>query len=52
MLRAILGSAFRLATLILACSCAGANAQTQLPAEMQQKIDKVSTDALAKNGRA
>jgi CubicO group peptidase (beta-lactamase class C family) len=50
MLRAILGSAFRLATLILACSCAGANAQTQLPAEMQQKIDKVSTDALAKTG--
>jgi D-alanyl-D-alanine carboxypeptidase len=50
MLRAILCSAFRLATLILACSCARANAQTQLPVEMQQKIDKVATDALAKTG--
>jgi D-alanyl-D-alanine carboxypeptidase len=47
---AILCSAFLLATLILACSCARANAQTQLPAEMQQKIDKVATDALAKTG--
>jgi len=50
MLRAILCSAFRLATLILACSCAGANAQTQLPTEMQTKIDKVASDALAKTG--
>jgi D-alanyl-D-alanine carboxypeptidase len=50
MRRAILRSAFRLATLILACSCARANAQTQLPAEMQDKIDKVATDALAKTG--
>jgi len=50
MLRATLGSAFRLATLILACSCAEANAQAQLSAEMQQKIDKVATDALAKTG--
>jgi len=50
MWRAILCSAFRLATLILACSCARANAQTQLPAEMQHKIDKVATDALAKTG--
>jgi D-alanyl-D-alanine carboxypeptidase len=50
MLRAILCSAFRLATLILACSCAGANAQSQLPVEMQQKIDKVAIDALAKTG--
>src|SRR2546429_7327479 len=47
---AILCSAFRLATLILACSCARANAQDQLPAEMQHKIDKVATDALAKTG--
>src|SRR5579864_5270200 len=50
MLRAILCSAARLATLILACSCARANAQTQLPTEMQQKIDKVASDALAKTG--
>jgi len=47
---AILCSAFRLATLILASSCASANAQDQLPAEMQHKIDKVATDALAKTG--
>ena len=50
MLRAILCSAVRLATLILACSCARANAQTQLQSEMQQKIDKVASDALAKTG--
>jgi D-alanyl-D-alanine carboxypeptidase len=50
MLRAILCSAVRLAALILACSCARANAQTQLPTEMQQKIDKVASDALAKTG--
>ncbi len=50
MLRAILCSAFRLATLMLACSCARANAQTQLPTEMQKKIDKVASDALAKTG--
>jgi D-alanyl-D-alanine carboxypeptidase len=50
MLRAILCSAVRLATLILACSCARANAQTQLPTEMQQKIDKVASDALTKTG--
>jgi D-alanyl-D-alanine carboxypeptidase len=50
MLRAILCSAFALATLILECPCAMANAQIQLPAEMQQKIDKVATDELAKTG--
>lgn len=50
MRRAISCSAFRLATLILACSCARANAQTLLPDEMQHKIDKVATDALAKTG--
>src|SRR6266852_4063750 len=50
MRRAISCSAFPFATLILACCCAMANAQTQLPAEMQQKIDKVATDALAKTG--
>jgi D-alanyl-D-alanine carboxypeptidase len=50
MLRVISCSAFRLATLILACSCAGANAQTQLPPDMQRKIDKVASDALAKTG--
>jgi CubicO group peptidase (beta-lactamase class C family) len=42
--------AFLWATLILACSWAKANAQTELPAEMQQAIDKVATDALAKTG--
>ncbi|HXM96354.1 MAG TPA: hypothetical protein VOA64_19215, partial [Candidatus Dormibacteraeota bacterium] len=50
MRRAILCSAFPFATLILASCCANANAQPQLPAEMQQKIDKVATDALAKTG--
>src|SRR5260370_12176243 len=50
MRRAILGLAFPFAILILACCCAKANAQTQLSAEMQQKIDKVATDALAKSG--
>jgi D-alanyl-D-alanine carboxypeptidase len=49
MLRAVLTLAFGLA-LILACSCAKVGAQTQLPAEMQQKIDKVAADALAKTG--
>jgi D-alanyl-D-alanine carboxypeptidase len=50
MRRAILNSAFHLTNLILACSCATASAQTQLPIEMQQKIDKVAHDALAKTG--
>lgn len=50
MRRAILCSAFPFATLIFASCCAKANAQSQLPAEMQQKIDKVATDALAKTG--
>jgi D-alanyl-D-alanine carboxypeptidase len=50
MRRAILISAYLLATLILACPWAQATAQTQLPAEMQQKIDKVAADALAKTG--
>src|ERR1700687_2569307 len=50
MRRAILCSAFPFATLILASCCAKANAQTQLPVELQQKIDKVATDALAKTG--
>ena len=50
MQRAILCSAFPFATLILASCCAKANAQTQLPVELQQKIDKVATDALAKTG--
>ena len=43
-------SALPLAILILAFSCPNANAQTQLPIEMQQKIDKVAHDALAKTG--
>jgi D-alanyl-D-alanine carboxypeptidase len=50
MRRAILKSAFHLTNLILACSCATASAQTQLTIEMQQKIDKVAHDALAKTG--
>ena len=50
MLRAILYLAFRLATLVLVFSCTKAAAQTQLPAETQQKIDKVATNALAKTG--
>src|ERR1700734_4475116 len=43
-------SALPLAALILALSSPNASAQTQLPIEMQQKIDKVAHDALAKTG--
>ena len=50
MRRARLNSAWRLTILIVGCSCTRANAQTQLPIEMQQKIDKVAHDALAKTG--
>jgi D-alanyl-D-alanine carboxypeptidase len=50
MRRAILHSAFHLTNLILACSCATARAQTDLTIEMQQKIDKLAHDALAKTG--
>ena len=50
MLRLILRSALSFTTLILAFSCANANAQTQLPVEMQRKIDKVAHDALATTG--
>jgi D-alanyl-D-alanine carboxypeptidase len=50
MRRAILHSAFHLTNLILACSCATARAQTELTIEMQQKIDKLAHDALAKTG--
>jgi CubicO group peptidase (beta-lactamase class C family) len=49
-MRAIPSAVFRLAILILACFCANANARPQLPAEIQQKIDKVATDALAQSG--
>jgi D-alanyl-D-alanine carboxypeptidase len=49
MLRAI-SLAFRLATFVLVFFCIKAAAQSQLPAETQQKIDKVATDALAKTG--
>jgi D-alanyl-D-alanine carboxypeptidase len=45
---------FHILVLLLAACFAGANAnaqaQAQLPADMQQKIDKVATDALAKTG--
>ena len=50
MQRAISSTACLLTTLILACPWPKANAQTQLTAEMQQKIDKVAVDALAKTG--
>ena len=43
-------SAMPVAILILAFFCPNANAQTQLPVEIQQKIDKVAHDALAKTG--
>jgi D-alanyl-D-alanine carboxypeptidase len=41
---------FHILVLLLVACFAKANAQTQLPTEMQQKIDKVATDALAKTG--
>src|SRR6201987_1206896 len=50
MLRMISNLAFPLATLALIFFCAEAGAQTRLPAETQQKIDKVASDALAKTG--
>ena len=43
-------SALPVTTLILAFSCPNANAQTRLPIEMHQKIDKVAHDALGKTG--
>ncbi len=50
MRRLILRSALPLASLILTFFCSNANAQTQLPVEMQQKIDKVAHDQLVKTG--
>lgn len=50
MRRLILGSAMPVASLILAFFCSNANAQAQLPVEIQQKIDKVAHDELAKTG--
>jgi len=50
MRRLMLRSALPVTTLILAFSCPNANAQAQLSLEMQQKIDKVAHDALAKTG--
>src|ERR1700722_5913280 len=41
---------FQILVLLLAACFASADAQAQLPADMQQKIDKVATDALAKTG--
>jgi D-alanyl-D-alanine carboxypeptidase len=46
--RAIPRLTFLLTALILACF--SAEAQAQLPSEMQQKIDKVAAEALAKTG--
>jgi D-alanyl-D-alanine carboxypeptidase len=43
-------SAFTILILMLACASFRASAQTQLPAELRQKIDKVATDALSKTG--
>ena len=43
-------SALPLTTLVLAFACPNADAQTQLPIEIQQRIDKVAHDALAKTG--
>lgn len=42
--------AFVLCLGIPACSAHAANSQGQLPPELQQKIDKAATDALAKSG--
>ena len=52
MRRLILGSAMPVASLILACCCSNANAQTQLPVEIQQKIDKVAHRRARQDGRA
>ena len=41
---------FQILVLLLAACFASADAQAQLPPDMQQKIDKVATDALAKTG--
>jgi D-alanyl-D-alanine carboxypeptidase len=46
----MLCSALPLTAWILAFSCPNSHAQAQLPIEMQQKIDKVAHDALAKTG--
>jgi D-alanyl-D-alanine carboxypeptidase len=50
MRRLMLCSAVPLTILMLALACANARSQAQLPLEMQQKIDKVAHDALAKTG--
>jgi D-alanyl-D-alanine carboxypeptidase len=41
---------FHILILLLATGFANASAQAQLPTDMQQKIDKVAADALAKTG--
>ena len=50
MRRLVLRSTLPLATFILAFACPNGNAQTQIPIEMPQKIDKVAHDALTKTG--
>jgi D-alanyl-D-alanine carboxypeptidase len=50
MRRLMLRSALPVTSFILAFACPHAHAQTQLPIEMQQKIDKAAHDALAKTG--
>ena len=42
--------AFVLSACLVVCGARSANAQTQLPAELQQKIDKIATEALSKTG--
>ncbi len=41
---------FHILMLLLAAGFTNANAQSQVPPDMQQKIDKVATEALAKTG--
>ncbi|HKD73360.1 MAG TPA: serine hydrolase domain-containing protein, partial [Candidatus Acidoferrum sp.] len=42
--------AFVLSACMVVCGARSANAQTQLSAELQQKIDKAATEALSKTG--
>ena len=50
MRRAFSPGSFLFVALLLACSGTPAYAQSQLPAELQQKIDKAASEALAKTG--
>ena len=48
--RALSSLSFIVLALMVVCPNHLANAQGQLPPEIQQKIDKLATDALAKSG--